>query len=72
MKESNMVKEKKRWPLALLIVAAVVIISVVLIVTYRDAPGQVPIQTGSDGSGNTIVTWQNENGVYAQCISPLL
>ena len=59
-------KEKKRWPIALIIIAVVVIISTAIIYSYRDAPGRLPVSAISDGSNGVIVAWQNDRGVYAQ------
>jgi hypothetical protein len=60
------IKEKKRWPIALIIIAVVVIISTVIIYSYRDAPGRIPIAAISSDSGETIVTWKDSAGIYAQ------
>jgi hypothetical protein len=58
--------KSKRWPIALVIIAIVVIISAVIIYSYRDAPGRIPISAVSGSSGDTIVTWQDSGGIYAQ------
>ncbi len=34
-------KRKKRWPIALIIIAAVIIASAAIISSYRDAPGKI-------------------------------
>jgi hypothetical protein len=47
-------KEKKSWPIALIIIAVVVIISAAIIYSY--APGRIPIAAVSSDSGDTIVT----------------
>jgi len=65
-----MATEKKRWPLTLVIIAAVVIVSAAIIYGYRDAPGRLPVSAVSDGSGGAIVAWQNDKGIYAQSIDP--
>ena len=36
-------KEKKRWPIALIIIAIVIIASAGMIYSFRDAPGRLPI-----------------------------
>jgi len=59
-------KERKRWPLTLIIIAAVVIVSAALIYSYRDSPSRLPLSAIGDGSGGVIIAWQNENGIYAQ------
>lgn len=59
-------KEKKCWPLTLVIIAVVVIASAAMIYSFRDAPGRLPMSAISDGSGGSIVAWQNEGGIYAQ------
>jgi hypothetical protein len=63
-------KERKRWPLTLIIIAAVVIVSAVMIYSYRDAPGRIPVSAISDGSDGVIVAWQNDRGIYAQRVDP--
>jgi len=60
------IKEKRRWLLALVVIAAVVIASAAMIYSYRDAPGRLPVSAISDGSNGVIVAWQNDRGVYAQ------
>ena len=62
----DMIKEKKRWPVALIIIAAVVIASAAMIYNYRDAPGRLPVSAVSDGAGGTIVAWQIDKSIYAQ------
>jgi len=60
--------DRKRWPVALAIIAAVVIASVVIALSYHDAPGGIPVAAISDASGDIIVTWQNSGGIFAQRI----
>ena len=60
--------EKKRWPLALIIIAAVVVASVAIALSYRSTPGRIPVQAISGGSGGAIIAWENEKGIYAQRI----
>jgi len=67
----NTVKEKKRWPLTLVIIAAVVIASAAIIYSYRDAPGKLPVSAVSDGGDGIIVAWQDESGLYVQRINDL-
>ncbi len=67
MAETN---NKKRWPLVLVIIAAVVIASVAIIYSYRDAPGRLPVSAISDGSNGIIVTWQKGTSFYAQRVDP--
>lgn len=62
----NAEKGKKRWPIALAIIAAVVIASAAIIYSYRDAPGRIPITAVSSGSGDTLVAWKDSSGIYAQ------
>jgi hypothetical protein len=59
-------KEKKRWPLTLVIIAIVVIASAAIIYSYRDAPGSLPVSAVSDGADGIIAAWQNDGGIYAQ------
>lgn len=59
-------REKKRWPIALIIIAAVVIASAAIIYGYRDTPGSLPVSAVGDGSGGVIVVWQKDGGIYAQ------
>lgn len=65
-----MEKEKKRWPLTLVIIAAVVILSAAMIYTYRDAPSRLSVSVVSDGADGVIVAWQNEGGIYAHRVGP--
>jgi len=62
----NAVKEKKRWPLTLVIIAVVVIISAAIIYSYRDAPGRLPVSAVNDGANGIVVAWQNDKGIHAQ------
>lgn len=62
-------KEKKRWPIALVIITAVVIASVAMIYSYHDAPGRLPVSAISDGSSGVIVTWQEGEGIYTQRVN---
>ena len=66
MKEADMMKETRRWPLALIVIAAVVIASAVIIYFYRDAPGRITTHSVTDGEGGVIVAWYDDNGIYAQ------
>ncbi len=63
-------KEKRRWPIALIIIALVVIISAAIIYSYRDVPGRIPVQAISDGSNGVIVIWHDKDGIYAQRVDP--
>jgi hypothetical protein len=60
------IKEKKHWPIALIIIAAVVIASAAIIYSYRDAPGRLPVSAVSDRADGVIVGWQDDSGIYAQ------
>jgi len=60
------IKEKRRWPLALVVITAVVIASAAMIYSYRDAPGRLPVSAISDGSNGIIAAWQKDEGIYAQ------
>jgi len=62
----GVMRERKRWPIALIVIAAVIIASALMINFYRDSPGRLPVAAVSDGVGGAIVAWQNENGIYAQ------
>ncbi len=57
---------KSRWLVSLLIVAAVVAVSVLLIFKFREAPGTLPYQAVSDGSGGVFVAWQDNQGIRLQ------
>ena len=61
--------EKRRWPLAILIIAVVVLISVALIYFFRDTLGGIRMRAVSDGSGGAISAWQEEQGIYVQRIN---
>ncbi len=61
--------DKRRWLLALIIIMAVIIASVGVALGYRDKPGSIPMRAISDGSGGTIVAWQEERGIYVQHIN---
>jgi hypothetical protein len=61
-----LVREKKRWPGALVIIAVVVIASAVMIYSFHDAPGGLPMSAISDGSNGVIVTWHDKDGIYTQ------
>jgi len=63
MAETN---NKKRWPLALVIIIAIVIASAAIIYSYRDAPGRLPVSAVGDGSNGIIIAWQKDGGIYAQ------
>ena len=65
----NTGKEKRRWPLTFVIIAAVVIASAILIYNYRDNLGSIPMSAVSDGSGGAITAWQEEQGIYIQRIN---
>jgi len=58
--------KSKRWPIALIIIAAVVIASAAIIYSYRDALGRLPVSAVGDGSGGIIAAWQKDGGIYAQ------
>ena len=60
--------DRKRWFLALVIIAAVVIASVVIAVNYHDTSGGIPVAAISDVSGDIIVAWQENKGIFAQRI----
>jgi hypothetical protein len=60
--------DRKRWPVTLVIIAAVVITSVIIAVSYHDTSGGIPVATISDASGDIIVTWQNSKGIFVQRI----
>jgi len=64
-------KEKRRWPLTIIVIVTVIIASVAMIYIYRDAPGRIPVQAISDGSNGVIVIWHDEDGIYAQRVGPL-
>ena len=66
-------KEKRRWPLTLIIIAAVVIVSSAIIYNYRDVPGRLPVSAinagasaVSDRAKGVIIAWQNNRDIYAQ------
>jgi hypothetical protein len=58
--------KSKRWPIALIIIAVVVIASAAIIYGYRDTPGSLPVNTVGDGSNGVIAVWQKDEGIYAQ------
>jgi len=60
--------KERRWPLALVITAIVVIASVVIALGSHNALGSLYVQSVSDGSGGAIIAWQNNNGTYVQHI----
>ncbi len=60
--------KEKRWSLALVIVAVVVIASAIITFVYHDSPGSLYVRSVSDGSGGAITAWQNDNGTYVQRI----
>jgi len=60
--------KQRRWLLALIIIAAVIIASVCIALSYRDKPGSIPMSAISDGSGGAIIAWQEEEGIYVQHI----
>jgi hypothetical protein len=62
------VRENRRWFIALAIIAIVVITSVVIALSYRDAPGSIPMSAISDGSDGTIIAWHSGEGIYVQHI----
>jgi len=64
-------KEKRRWPLTIIVIVTVIIASAAMIYIYRDAPGRIPVQAISDGSNGVIVIWHDEDGIYAQRVGPL-
>jgi len=57
-------KEKNRWPWALVIIAAVVIAAAAIIYSYRDTPSRLPVSTIPDNHGITCITIQPEPGQY--------
>jgi hypothetical protein len=62
------IKERKRWPVALVVIVVVVIASAVMIYSFHDTPGGLPVSAVSDGSNGVIITWHNQDGLYAQRI----
>jgi len=58
-----------RWLISLIIIAIVVITSVLIAMSYRDAPGSIPISAISDGSKGTIIAWHSGKGIYVQHIN---
>ena len=58
----------RRWILALIIIAVVIIASVGIALSYRDKPGSIPMSAISDGSGGAIIAWQEEEGIFVQHI----
>ena len=60
---------KRRWALALAIIAVVVAVSVVITLRFRDAPSALSVRAVSDGAGGAIVSWQDNEGIHAQHIS---
>jgi hypothetical protein len=50
---------RRRWLLALIIIAAVIIASIGIGLSYRDKPGSIPMRAISDGSGGAIITWDD-------------
>lgn len=62
-------KDKKRWLIALIVIVAVVVASVLIALSYHDSPGRIPAKAISITPGDTLVTWQNSQGIFAQCIN---
>lgn len=62
------VNRQRRWILALIIIAAVIIASIGIGLSFRDKPGSIPMSAISDGSGGAIIAWQEEKGIYLQHI----
>ena len=62
------IKERKRWPVALVVIVVVVIASAVMIYSFHDTPGGLPVSAVNDGSNGIIITWHNQDGLYAQRI----
>jgi len=60
--------KQRRWPLALIIIAIIIIASVGIVLGYRDSPRSIPLHAISDGSGGIIAAWQKEQGIYVQRI----
>ena len=60
---------KRRWILALAIIAVVVGASVAITLGFRDAPSEISVKAVSDGAGGAIVAWQDNEGIHAQHIN---
>jgi len=61
---------ESRWPISLAIVVVVIAVSVIVILMGNRAPaGRISLETVSDGSGGTIVAWQDKQGIHAQRIN---
>ncbi|MDD5037772.1 MAG: hypothetical protein PHN78_00400 [Dehalococcoidales bacterium] len=61
--------KQRRWLLALIIIAVVIIASVGIALSYRDKPGSIPMSSISDGSDGTIIAWHSGEGIYVQHIN---
>ena len=59
----------KRWSIALAIIAAIIIASVAIAIGFRDTPGLKSVTAVGDASGDTIVCWQDHEGVFVQRIN---
>jgi hypothetical protein len=62
---------KRRWILALAIIAVVVAASAAIILRSSEAPSAISVRAASDGAGGAIVAWQDNEGIHAQHINPL-
>jgi hypothetical protein len=60
--------KQRRWFIALIVIAVVIIASVGIALGYSDKPGSIPMRAVSDGSGGAIIAWQEEDGIYLQHI----
>jgi len=69
MSDNNNSK-KSRCLISVAIIAAVIAISVVLGLSHRVQPGEIPLRAISDGSGGVIVAWQEGDNIHAQRIDP--
>ena len=57
----------RRWPVALGIVLAVVLISAAIIYAFQNIPQPaMGVNAVTDGAGGVIVVWHDDDGVYAQ------
>jgi hypothetical protein len=65
------VNNQRRWPVALAIIAIVVIISLVIIFTNRiSSADTLSFRAVSDGQGGAIALWQKGHQIYAQKMEP--
>ena len=56
----------KKWLVSVGIIAVVAVISLLIIVKFRDAPSTIAFQAVGDGSGGAIVAWRDPSGIRAQ------